>query len=120
MSTATDTLYHNLFVTGLCGGIGYWSACSGYDDDADGYYADIIELGDDYDETTGPVHVVDRAVIARGYRLAISPEWRNRLAWSSAKPPVVVTDETADDWDADAGDADMVIQLGLFGDVRYG
>lgn len=120
--TARDQLFFDLFVTALEGGIGYWSQCSAYhwtnDDgatyDLDGYRAMVIETED---EAT-PEYIIDRAVIAKGFGLATG-EWRDRIAWSSGgKPPVVITDET--DWDFDAGDADAVVQLGLFGDVVYG
>jgi hypothetical protein len=56
-------------------------------------------------------------VINRGYTLA-STTWRDRLSWSMSKPPFAIFDET--DWDFDAFDADMIVQLGLFGDVLYG
>ena len=127
MSTARDQLLFDLFVTALEGGIGYWSHCSHYHhtaldaeghatvDDLEGFYALVFE--DDGDET--PEHRVDRSAVAKGYRLATSAEWRNRIAWSSGeKPPLVVTDDT--DWDFDAGDADVIVQLGLFGEVVYG
>jgi hypothetical protein len=131
-----DQLLYDLFVTALEGGIGYWATCSTYhnavpssdrhgqrarsDDDVFGFHAVIHEMDDESAHVSEwPVHRVDRAVLAKGYRLATSKEWRNRLAWSSGeKPPFIVTADT--DWDFDAGDADMVVQLGLFGDVVYG
>ena len=131
VSTRDQLLFH-LFVTALEGGIGYWSQCSTYhnsrpddnatpyQDDIFGFHAVIHEIDDEsatFEEL--PVHRIDRTVIAKGYRLATSKEWRNRLAWSSGeKPPFIVTADT--DWDFDAGDADMIVQLGLFGDVVYG
>ena len=118
--SALDELYHGLFVTALEGGIGYWSECVGYhwsnadgSDDVGGFNALIIETDTDDD----PEWVIDRAVIAKGYRLATTV-WRDGLAWSSAKPPVVVGPDT--DWDYDAGDADLIVQLGLFGELVYG
>lgn len=61
---------------------------------------------------------INRTTMAQGYRLATTL-WRDRISWSSGeKPPLVVGPET--DWDYDAGDADMIVQLGLFGAVVYG
>jgi hypothetical protein len=117
-----NQLFFDLFSTALEGGIGYWSQASVYhwtNDqgatyDLRGFRAVVRE----YDETTDLT--IDRSVIARGYALATDShsKWRNTLAWSSGKPPVVITADT--DWDFDAGDADMVVQLGLFGEVVYG
>ena len=121
--TARDQLFFDLFTTALEGGIGYWSECSAYHWELDGvegtydvqgFRADVYDAEEDDAEKL----VIDRSVIARGYRLATSREWRNKLAWSSDKPPIVITADT--DWDYDAGDADLVVQLGLFGEVVYG
>jgi hypothetical protein len=120
-------LYLDLFTTALEGGIGYWSECSQYHwsneshdgrvvrEDHKGFYAVITESEEDDGDHE---HTINREVMARGYRHATSAEWRNKLAWSSAKPPLVVGPDT--DWDYDASDADMIVQLGLFGTVVYG
>jgi hypothetical protein len=128
-TTPYDQFLVDVFTTALEGGIGYWSHCTAYhwlaDDTADcaadhtGFYADIVKLyvSDDSDDSgSGASHRIDRKVIAKGYTLA-STTWRDRYRWSSGKPPLVVTDGT--DWDFDAGDADAIVQLGLFGDVAY-
>jgi hypothetical protein len=137
--TTRSQMFYDIFTTALEGGIGYWSKCSLYhnslpsggnphaeghreymDEDIFGFKAIVHDFADDEsaDEADWPVHTIDRDVIARGYRLAASAEWRNKLAWSSAKPPLIITSDT--DWDYDAGDADMIVQLGLFNDVVYG
>jgi hypothetical protein len=121
-TTARDELLHGLFTTALEGGIGYWSECSDYrwsikgdgvDEDYTGFSATITETDDD----NSPKHVIDRKVISKGYRLATTTH-RDAIAWSTGKPPLIVTDDT--DWDYDAGDADCIVQLGLFGKVVYG
>lgn len=124
--TPRDELLHVLFTTALEGGIGYWSVCERYhwsnddegrtghmDEDWFGFYAIITETEGNLLRAR-----IDRSVMARGYSLATSTDWRSRLCWSSEPPPPVVTPYT--DWDFDAGDADMIVQLGLFGDVVYG
>jgi hypothetical protein len=125
--SALDQLLLDLFTTALEGGINYWSHCTTYhwstsqDDltlgvgleDHQGFYADIIDADDEATD-----YRIDRKVLAKGYRLATTT-WRDRLDWSSGeKPPLVVGPET--DWDFDASDADMIVQLGLFEDVVYG
>ena len=119
MSTERDQLFLDIFTTALEGGIGYWSWCDEYHwsnedgtDDVRGFFALIQESEED-----GKSLRIDRSVIAKGYRLASVGEWRDRINWSSEKPPLV-PDE--DGWDCDAGDADCIVQLGLFGEVVYG
>ena len=128
MSEALDQMLFDIFVTALEGGIGYWSVCSEYHirfgpehnhvEDVKGFVAVITNTVEDDPQYDGGEHRIDRAVINKGYRLASSSEWRNRLSWSSSKPPMVIGPDT--DWDFDAGDADMIVQLGLFEDVMYG
>ena len=120
-----DQLLFDIFTTALEGGIGYWSQASAYHwqstddagsyngDDVQGFYAVVREYDEDTDLR------IDRAVVAKGYTLATSGTWLGRIAWSSSeKPPLVITTDT--DWDFDAGDADVIVQLGLFGEVVYG
>jgi hypothetical protein len=145
--SALDQLYLDLFTTALEGGINYWSECAKYSwawpsvvdtypdgrlvhENHKGFHAIIIET-EEKENIIWPeqpitpedllvqpgVFRIDRSVIAKGYRLATT-EWRSKLNWSTAKPPLVVGPDT--DWDFDAGDADMIVQLGLLGEVRYG
>ena len=136
MTGALDQLLLDIFTTALEGGIGYWSSCQEYhwmlqgdykglyhspvrpgvlaaEPDYKGFYALIAE--EDGDEQKP--HTIDRSVIAKGYRLATT-DWKHRIAWSTSDPPLVVGPDT--DWDFDAGDADAIVQLGLFGEVVYG
>lgn len=127
MPTATDQLFIDLFTTAMEGGINYWSWTAEYhwmcdDDEAgadfDGFYAVIrdIEAEDEADERLR----IDRDVIARGYNHAITSH-KDKVRWSSGqRPPYVVTEESREAWDFDADDADAIVQLGLFGEVRYG
>jgi hypothetical protein len=123
--SALAQLHFDIFITAMYGGIGYWSEATSYHhdtrtesgilvDDITGFAATIISPEEDWDgEMT-----IDKLVIAKGYRLA-STTWKDKLHWSSGeRPPLVVGPNT--DWDCDAGDADMIVQLGLFGDVVYG
>lgn len=122
--TPKEQLLCDLFTTALEGGINYWASVSEYRwEDENG------EDGDNsldfraviHDEESGdPDSLVTVTIVTmrRGYRLATG-EWRKKIHWSSGEaPPFIVTDDT--EWDFDAGDADCILQLGVFGEVVYG
>lgn len=124
--SARDQLFLDLFTTAMEGGIGYWSSCSTYHwekpgggDDLHGFYAeiDVDEAGDDGEDVP---RRIDRGVIQRGWNLAIT-SWADRILWSSGDTPYAGESYPYHDtWDFDAGDADAIVQLGLFGEVVYG
>lgn len=123
---ARQRLPHDLFVTALEGGIGYWSECSEYrwslDDgkeDLSGFRAVIENMV----EEELPAAVIDRDVMVKGLSLAYKAAERYPgvyalddvgLAWDTGNATLL----GAIDFDADTADA--VVQLGLFGEVRYG
>jgi hypothetical protein len=129
--SALDQLLFDLFVTAMEGGISYWATSNSYHwaessvlkhyadgslvhEDTKGFYADILDEGND---PAPKQYRIDRSVMAKGYRLATTT-WPNKLNWSTERPPLVVGPDT--DWDFDASDADMILQLGLFEKVVYG
>lgn len=122
MTTAYNELLHGLFTTAIEGGINYWNTYTNSyhwslhdEDDLMGFRADIEYVHPETDEMVESV--IDRSVIAKGYRMAVS-EWRDKVRWSTEAPPVVVTEDS--DWDYDAGDADVIVQLALFGRIVFG
>lgn len=113
-------MFHGLFTTALEGGIGYWSECEDYrwsDGNGNDDYKDFLAVIVDVEDDNEMGYFIDRRVISRGYKLAAT-EFRDKINWSTEPPPLVITDDT--DWDYDAGDADCIVQLGLFGKVIYG
>lgn len=123
MTTYRDQLMLDLFTTALEGGINYWADCSEYHwdnghgdkvvEDYEGFFAVIHDCEDD-DKT----YTVNRSVISKGYALAAG-EVGKGYCWSVSQPPLVPTERN--EWeDFDAGDADTIVQLGLFGKVVYG
>ena len=103
-----DEFYNDLFVTAMEGGVNTWADVRSYNwDDLRNFSAILV----DFD--SGKKHLVNRNVIARGYKMARSAD----IYWSSGERPPMIP---SDDWDYDAGDADMIVQLGLFGEVVYG
>jgi hypothetical protein len=116
--TAKQQLVLDVFTTALEGGIGYWSQATSYhwlngeDEDYEGFYADIIEVDAEQQQ-----HRIDAGVIRKGLRAYALGQGGTE---HRIKPPLVVTADNVEDWDFDAEDADIVVQLGLFGEVVYG
>ncbi|MFM1966833.1 MAG: phage MyraDee, partial [Actinomycetota bacterium] len=117
-----DRVLHDVFVTAMEGGIGYWSSCSSYRwsvddsgvDDLTGFRAVIFD--DANDPSPGsPEMTIDRDVILRGYLRALDLD----LRWN-CEPLPHPHQLTEDGWECDAEDADVIVQLGLFNEVRYG
>jgi hypothetical protein len=125
-SDARKQFLFDVFVTALEGGIGYWSVAEAYHwtkdydagssaDDLDGFYAIIT------DEEGGLVDKVrvDARTIARGIgviqkggaELHLHDSYRSRILGASA---------INDSGEIDAGDADIIVQAGLFNEVVYG
>lgn len=121
-----DQRYLDIFTTALEGGIQYWAAVKAYkwskpgstldmsvEDSADvqGFRAVIMD-GDD-----GKEYVIDRATIRAGLNALHSGACTfGGQAWPNARK--VYARFMSEDYDA--GDADNLIQVALFGDVRYG
>lgn len=118
IDSVRDDVFHDIFTTALEGGINYWAECSEYHWtssgtlDLLGFYAVIHDTEDE----EGKTYRIDRSVISKGYALAAGPKGKERLGWSTSRPPLI----PSGDWDYDAGDADIIVQLGLFGEVWYG
>jgi hypothetical protein len=124
MSNHYDQLLHDLFVTAMEGGVNYWASLSLYKwSTGDGHTEDLMGfsavLHDDEGDTPDIGMPVTREVMDRGYRLAVD-EWRRRISWNCDVDLPRPDRVTEDGWDHDAGDADVIVQLGLFGDVIYG
>ena len=112
-------LLFSTFITALEGGIGYWSRCETYrwrkpgtdDEDREGFEATV------YVEGEGEAQRIDAGVLARGFELLqdeatrVSPTIREAglRAWFAP-----------DHADLDAQDADVIVQLGLLGEIVYG
>jgi hypothetical protein len=123
--TDEDKAYADVFTTALEGGIGYWSACSRYkwsvDGTLDGQALDFIAVVQDVEDDEAPTYVIDREVIRRGisalyvYLRSLGDE-ANRYHQRAARD---LSLGHYDDADYDADTADMVVQFGLFNELRY-
>lgn len=121
-----DQLIMDIFTTAIEGGINYWGGVSLYkwmkedgSDDLFGFKAIVVE------EQTELSFSVNREVIEYGYKLATESH-RDSLCWSTEVPPhkdeffKSKNIDLDNAWDFDAGDADMILQLGIFNEVIYG
>ncbi len=124
-----DDILHGLFATACEGGINYWAAVGTYrwskngdgeTDDLENFRAVILDAegegfgGDEHlDELT-----IDRKVMEKGLALYAAQERRPGSYWDEFIQ--AVRKGEWDDCDYDADIADSVVQLGLFGEVRFG
>lgn len=142
---------HNMFVTALEGGIGYWSCAEEYHwgtdggvkcvDDLDGFYAIlspeegewgveeafVAETGESQAITDTQSLRVDRTVIERGVNLLVdkvieaakSEDANADFSRKYLRQFVVQWLTDGEDGDSDADVGDLIVQLGLFGEVVY-
>lgn len=106
-----DTFLDDMVTTAVEGGTDYWAAVSDYHwGDGEPTTVRLHELNDDESGYREEGVLVDAATIAKGMqRLAtVYPCHFERLVHPN------------NDWDHDADDADMVVQLALFGELKYG
>ena len=112
--------YNDILTTAIEGGVQYWATIKTYEWEGRSEPFAVIM---DCEEDDPKEHTVSPATIAKGLNLLRSgaawgdgpvPEWWVRK-WRTAY------NECADgSWDFDAGDADVIVQAGLFGEVVYG
>jgi hypothetical protein len=123
-----DEFLRDVGITAVEGGIGYWSQIEGY-----GKFVNSLYVGDTsqkslnplnrlgklfvIDDWTGepdpeePTHELTTELIAKGMQLVLdSGKWK-RIA------SAILAEDAGD---LDAGDADVIVQLGCFGEVVYG
>jgi hypothetical protein len=128
-----EQFYHDVFVTALEGGIGYWSVAEVYrwsrgdseTPDLTGFEARIIEVTDECSDTYegAPRHTVTREVIARGIEALATGKatWGGKALGPKLQAFYAGIDATnGESGDVDSSSADNIVQAGLFNDVRYG
>jgi hypothetical protein len=121
-SAERQQFLHDVFVTALEGGIGYWSVCTAYHwmvkgtdgvPDLEGFYAEIES--DDPGETWK--HRITRTTITRG--LGAIRGGKVKLCDYLLRS-ILAADVKNDACEIDAEGADCIVQAGLFGEVVYG
>lgn len=131
---AYDEFVHNVFVTALEGGVNYWFVCKTYRWELGvGGGCDLENFkatGFADDEPRKPL-TIDKAVIIKGLLRIVDgdatfggsllkPDGRIRQSVLQASAYDPVLNEYDVNTVVDADIADCIVQVGLFGDVRYG
>lgn len=120
-SEARNQFLCDVFTTAFEGGVNYWADVQAYrwqDREADGtFYGWLVDSEDEDAEAVK----VDIAVIARGFGKFF--QWvvdrgfgKDHYYWQA----IEANSTNGDDGDYDAIVADIIVQLGLFGEVVYG
>ena len=134
MTTATLTITsqfaHDVFVTALGGGINYWAAVRKYrwmtSDgacDLEGFHALVVDAVEDEDDSAqAKVHRIDRDVVMLGLQRIINGTATccDRPLGASFTGRIAAAVAENDAGALDAGDADNVVQIGLWGELVYG
>lgn len=130
-SAARKEFLNDIFVAAIEGGINYWASVSDYEHlDLDTFGADVRDNEDD----DAPTYRVDAAVIARGVSrisTAKAPFYEpNKAPYTQCEKVKYLSEYVAkivrdagfenDASEIDADVADVVVQVGLFGEVVYG
>lgn len=103
----SDQTLDDIIVTALEGGIGYWCQASVYEhEDGKPHRAVVHQLNKDESGYRRRGMVIDRAAIIDGLK-KLAPKYSTQLSRL-----------VNDDYDSD--DADVVVQVALFGEVIYG
>jgi hypothetical protein len=95
----------DIVITAIEGGVNYWAQVSQYDPDNGS--ATLHEMDDDNPAAVIKVHKVSLSTVRKGLKLALESEHEHIRVIS-----------VSDILDAD--DADIIIQLGIFGEIIYG
>lgn len=102
MKHTTEQL-KDIVITACEGGVNYWGKVRFYD--PDNGKAVLVEYGDE--DTPIATHTINTSTIRKGLRLALESEHENIRF-------IAVRDIL------DADEADIIVQLGLFGELVYG
>lgn len=111
----------DVLTTAVEGGVNYWASVSEYKWQ-DRAPADVYAvIHDQEDDEPGAGHRVTIDTIAHGLstlrRARATEAWLQSESWRR----VLDSDRTnGDEGDFDAGDADCIVQAGIFGEVIYG
>ena len=104
-------ILNDVFVTAMYGGIGYWSVAADWSEEVDDFFAYIEDTEDDDARYT-----IDADVIARGINRILD----GTVGIRSDLLDQVKSTRSYDECDVDADAADCIVQVGLFGEIRYG
>jgi hypothetical protein len=110
--------FADILVTGVEGGINYWCDVLAYKWECQP--SETFAKLDEHDEEDGQ-HTITSDTLARAAEVMLAkPDVFFPSAYGNARELALAILTDAGDLDYDAGDADCMIQIGLFGTVVYG
>lgn len=128
--SVSDQILFDVFVTALEGGITYWAAVAKYSiwlkddagttsiphkEDLTGFFAVIVDVEDENESLVR----VDNDTVFRGLVACATEDVKNLGSHARQVARSLLFSDN-EDVDFDAGDADQILQAGLFGEVVYG
>ena len=118
----SDQVAGDVLTGALEGGIGYWSAASmiwrgGLDGAVDDLTVTSVRLSDAEGEDAFKPVVVDVEAVRRGIELVATPDFKAAKVHKAAARALLAGDE---EYDYDAGDADVIVQAAVFGEIVFG
>lgn len=108
----------DVIITAVEGGIGYWSTCSEYKWQ-DRAYEDIFAVIHD-EEDGGKEYTISVATIYQGLKSLLDGTCKIHADDEQIRKMAQDFVLSGDAGEIDAGDADNIVQAGLFNEVRYG
>lgn len=120
ISTERDRFYADILIGAVEGGTGYWAAVSGYhwsDEKPATTRATLHELNDEGTAFDGPAHDVTVETVRRGVNAVISGDVHVN---AQLRNTIRDAAEELDGGEIDAEAADVIVQAGALGEVRYG
>lgn len=122
-SDALQELYASIITTAVEGGINYWARVGDYEwsfkwhgDDKDDASVTVYEYGDDTEPAS--VHKVTTDTIAHAF--TVLKKGPVKYLGEATRKRYIGAQFVPDEADLDAGDADNILQIGLFGELVYG
>lgn len=116
--TPSDDSLLSIFHTALEGGINYWSTCAKYRWESlppSEAFAVIHE-----DENEGREHRITIDTIREGLRNIVTNQVKYNGGEGEYMARLAIGILVEEDYDYDAGDADNIVQAGLFKEIVYG
>jgi hypothetical protein len=117
MKNKRDGLLFDIVVTAVEGGVNYWAQVMDYRWSDDGEYYAFAHLQDCEDDK---IYTLDFKLIRKGLALICNPKNRTPDMNPEILKAILAANRTNDAIDIDSECADVIVQVGLFGEIVYG
>ena len=116
MNTERNQQYANILITGVEGGIWYWAKVYKYETGEETNTSPWVTLGDQWgDEPRKELCIMHMAAAFKMLKSGKASSGKGVDYWKKAYKEV-----GTGDWDYDAEDADILIQVAMYGEIVYG